>query len=1062
MAQDKVQLKREEVVGNDIVTEDIYPATTTSSIEDDTKGIPLDQTLSRMWNAINNKLNRVVNSVNGRTGVVILDASDVGLGNVDDVSFNDIKQWVINQMNEIFASKRILVRTYLSDIQTIVASNDKAYADVPFFTEYGEEANNDKLSYIGYIYWDDNDSQLKLVSKAIRVIGYTDRSLIYNSSYDPEHNLDYSDGGIGVNIWSKEDALKMRNRTLSRNGHTPSELRDSGLYIDKAAIVPDLYFFDGVYGNGDPDDSNAFLYYQVPAGSNYKTISFKYKNDVTVWGPQTLYVRQTFKIGDIIFCNFEDKSNYHEGRIVFPEEPDSIKPGMAVWLLNRQPCIGTVTLAPTIDHPEYNYIVEWVEVKPLASNGLKYHTIHATDANPKSSKLTIGTIEDRNNAGENFSGITSFSGITDNIPGTSSRYTYKLVTPNGLKTFNSGTVDEIYLADSMTVNLADSLCMIPVSDSVINMPTWPKSTSGGLTYEHDTPFEHACDNGSFIGINLKKSLPVDPDTHVVYPVNKSGLKIDTIPNGLEHSGGLSVNAGDFLIIGKPADDTATITQNDYYDYGKLHVNVNTNYGLGDVGDGSLGITIYNQGGLTFNSGSLMVNPGKFISIHETNNTVDVNVDSMYGLGDVNSNNTLCIKTDPKTDCLHFKDSGEIAVKWGMGVTHSSYNYIGKDVNNDLYLLTSVTAPSNWGQNFQNDFWKLDAHDKLVQIDFTVEGGVVSPAYEPNKYYQMISKDLEFLTAPAEDYPSDWGEQNKFYETETHSFVKVFKLVVFENRGYIYPQYEPNKYYRLKSQYMRHDFGFLGVNIVDSLSGTRSINGSDSMPDIDLIRGCYGGLRYIQNMVGSYGVGIGIRINEDRAWDDTGRTFEGEDQWASRKGSRGLEITDMNVLGIQLSENSKLEFDGNGCLQCNTNTARIYGMCAYKTTIVGRNASGLPIDRSGHGGSIVVKGLTDVLAEINYLRDNNIDWSAYDLLPGDTLIFTSGAYMSGTKYEYIISRTSGSSTFYTEDPARFPTQTCCVSFIVESVNYSNTGYLNGVSLYCTFSTLQEITVGTRLS
>jgi hypothetical protein len=614
----------------------------------------------------------------------------------------------------------------------------------------------------------------------------------------------------------------------------------------------------------------------------------------------------------------------------------------------------------------------------------------------------------------------------------------------------------------MTVNLADSLCMIPVSDSVINMPTWPKSASGGLTYGDDTPFEHACDNGSFIGINLKKSLPVDPDTHVVYPVNKSGLKIDTIPDGLEHSGGLSVNAGDFLVIGKPGDDTATITQNDYYDYGKLHVNVNTNYGLGDVGDGALGITIYNQGGLTFNNGSLMVNPGKFISIHETNNTVDVNVDPMYGLGDVNSNNTLCIKTDPKTDCLHFKDSGEIAVKWSMGVTHSSYNYNGKDVNNDLYLLTSDTAPSNWGQNFQNDFWKLDAHDKLVQIDFTVEGGVVSPAYEPNKYYQMLSKDLEFLTAPTEDYPSDWGEQNKFYGTEIHGLVKVFKLVVFENRGYIYPPYEPNKYYRLKSPYMRHDFGFLGVNIVDSLSGTRSINGSDSMPDIDLIRGCYGGLRYIQNMVGSYGVGIGIRINEDRAWDDTGRPFEGEDQWASRKGSRGLEITDMNVLGIQLSENSKLEFDGNGCLQANTNTARIYGMCAYKTTIVGRDASGLPLDRSGQGGAITVKGLTDVLAEINYLRDNNIDWSAYDLLPGDTLIFTSGAYLSGAKYEYIISRTSGSNTFYTEDPARFPAQTCCVSFIVESVNYSNTGYLNNVSLYCTFSTLQEITVGTRLS
>lgn len=1045
MAQDKVQLKREEVVGNDIVTEDIYPATTTSSIEDDTKGIPLDQTLSRMWNAINNKLNRVVNSVNGRTGVVILDASDVGLGNVDDVSFNDIKQWVINQMNEIFASKRILVRTYLSDIQTIVASNDKAYADVPFFTEYGEEANNDKLSYIGYIYWDEDDSQLKLVSKAIRVIGYTDRSLIYNSSYDPEHNLDYSDGGIGVNIWSKEDALKMRNRTLSRNGHTPSELRDSGLYIDKSAIVPDLYFFDGVYGNGDPDDSNAFLYYQVPAGANYKTISFKYKGDVTVWGPQTLYVKQTFKIGDIIFCNFEDDVSYYTG------SPRSPKPGMAAWLIKRQPCIGTVTLAPTIDHPEYNYIVEWVEVKPLASNGLKYHTIHATDTNPKTSKLTIGTIEDPDNVGENFSGITTFSNITDNLPGTSGSYAYKFVLPNGLQTV-SGSGSR--LINSMTVNLSDSLCMIPVSDSVINMPTWPKSASGGLRFYDDPPYEYGCDNGSFIGVNLKKSLPVDPDTHVVYPVNKSGLKIDTIPNGLEHSGGLSVNAGDFLVIGKTTDDTATITQSDYYDYGKLHVNVNTNYGLGDVGDGALGITVYNQGGLTFNSGSLMVNPGKFISIHETNNTVDVNVDPKYGLKDVNNNNTLGIYTNTNLDGLEFRPASAtgypLSIKKGLGLTCNNYNDFGRDINHDLILLTDNNAPARWGVG---EFWEdISGGMDAAPIEFTNEGGVITPAYEANKYYE-VGPRLMKLTMPAEDYPADWGTDGLFFEVHVNETPKRYKPVVFENRGYIYPQYEPDKYYRRYDG--GTDRGHLSVYLADSLSGTRGISCDRGI----IPEQCYGGLRYIQHMYGGEGVGIGIRINEDRAWDDSG-DFHSGSYYPSRRGSRGLEITDMNVLGIQLSENSKLEFDGNGCLQADTNVSGTYAMCAYKTTLVGRSDDGLPYDVSG--GGLTIKSLTDVLTEINYLRDNGISWSPYNLLPGDTLIFVTEQYAPDVNYHYIIARTYGSNTYYTEDPKRMSTQICSAIFTVESIVTGVGGYLNNVSLYCTFSTIPSITVGTRLS
>lgn len=1055
MAQDKVQLKREEVVGNDIVHEDIYPATTTSSIEDDMKGVPLDDTLARLWNAINNKLMRVVNSVNGRTGVVILDASDVGLGNVDDISFNDIKQWVIDNMSQMFEGKRILIRTYLSEIQTIVGSNDKAYADVPFFAEYGEERNDDRLSYIGYIYWDESDSQLKTVSKAIRVIGYTDRSIIYNTNYDPEHNLDYSDGGIGVNIWSGEDSLKMRNRTISRAGHTPSELRDSGLYIDKSNIVPALYYYNGVYGNGNADDPDAFLYYQLPADvSSLKTISFKYKGDTTVWGPQTLYTKQTFKVGDMIFCNFDDYNCYSGS----PQEP---KTGMASWLLVRQPCLGTVTVAPTLDHPEYNYTVEWVEAKPLASNGLKYHNIHITDSNPSTSKLTIGTIEDPDNVGENFSGITTFSEVTDNIPGSSSEYTYKLVTPNGLRRFgpiwNSQPNSRKYLANSMTVNLADSLCMIPVSDSVINMPTWPKSASGGLTYGDEAPFEHACDNGSFIGVNLMKSLPADPDTGVIAPVNKSGLRIDTVPNPLTHSGGLSVNVGDFLVIGKPEDDTAAITASNYYDYGKLHLNVNTNYGLGDVGDGKLGITVYNQGGLTFNSGSLSVNPGKFISIDETNNTVDVNVDTKLGLKDVNNNNTLGINTNTNRDCLYFRPTGvnesALSIKKGMGLINRGYSTYGRDTNHDLVLLTDSNPPAGWGTD---EYWTV-VNDNLIRVEFTNTGGVITPAYEADKYYYVVTK-LKLLTD--DQYPSDWGTDGLFFEVNISDTPNLYKPVVFENIGYISPQYDPNKYYRKDFD---TDEGYMSVYLADSMSGTRDINIQNHSIKPQMY---YGGLRYIQNMFGSEGVGIGIRINEERAWNDNGGVTDwNPHSYPSRVGSLGLQITDKNVLGIQLADTAKMEIDNNGCLTDSATTQGIYAMSAYRTVYdeFSRSAGELPYDVSG--GSKTYKNQTDVVTEINYLRTHSqgrINWSQYNLRPGDILMFVEDVYDSGTSYSYTISRTdSSNNTYYTENPCRNYAQFCVATFLVEHVSMGGSGIVNAVSLYCTFSTISSIHVGDRL-
>ena len=89
MSIDKVKLQQQEVVDNEIVNTDINPVTSTTSVFDESTGLSMQDTLDRVWNAINSKLSRYVNSVNNKTGVVVINANDIGLGKVDNVSFND-------------------------------------------------------------------------------------------------------------------------------------------------------------------------------------------------------------------------------------------------------------------------------------------------------------------------------------------------------------------------------------------------------------------------------------------------------------------------------------------------------------------------------------------------------------------------------------------------------------------------------------------------------------------------------------------------------------------------------------------------------------------------------------------------------------------------------------------------------------------------------------------------------------------------------------------------------------------------------------------------------------
>lgn len=382
MADERVQIKVEEVVGNDVVLKDINPKSSTKSIDDSATGASLEQTLDRMWNTINNKLSRVVNSVNGRTGVVVLNPSDVGLGNVDNVSYNDIKKWVINKLEGEFGNKRIKLFDSLTEVDDFVAIDDAVHKDSPYYAKHGY--GNDHRSYIGYIYLDAGTNKLRHMNMSINTVGYTDNTIVYDEKVN---NNDKSGGGLGVNIYKYEDALKVYNELGPKS--------ESGLYIDKTKLVKQLYHFDGVYGDGTPTDGSALLYFNsATIPSDASNVSIFIDNRQVVFGFKLRF--NSLLIGDLLFCNFKD----------YRTSEGSIPTGMSSDVMLRNPCLGKVT-----DTPDENgvgtYKIEFYSIKPKLGWGLQYIENHRTGVTDNQIDLKLTTIsEDVRDIG-----ITNVSGL---------------------------------------------------------------------------------------------------------------------------------------------------------------------------------------------------------------------------------------------------------------------------------------------------------------------------------------------------------------------------------------------------------------------------------------------------------------------------------------------------------------------------------------------------------------------------------------------------------------------------------------------------------------------------
>ena len=357
MNTNTTQLKQETLVGNDPVLEDIFPKTDAEVVFDN--GVPMDQMIDRLWNAINNKLARVVNSVNGRSGVVVLDKSDVGLNNVDNVSFADIKQWVLDQFSK--ANNHMQLVDEMADIDELCGTNDKTLHNAPFFAEHGY--TTDTRAYIGYIYWDNDTNQLAHDQRPIPTIGSGDASIIYNEVVGDK---DYTNGRIGVNIRPGENILKL---------YDSGDKATSGLYIDDSAISSSLLQIDGVYGNGTPTDEDALLYYdEATTPVNAKTARI-YIDDNFITSGITKMRNTLVTMGTLILCNFCEYRTHDSSQVkyVYPT-------GMVMDLVGRSPALGKVTQVPDENLQINFYEIRFYTLKVKPGWGMKLMDDHRSFA----------------------------------------------------------------------------------------------------------------------------------------------------------------------------------------------------------------------------------------------------------------------------------------------------------------------------------------------------------------------------------------------------------------------------------------------------------------------------------------------------------------------------------------------------------------------------------------------------------------------------------------------------------------------------------------------------------
>ena len=614
----KVQLKREEIVGDEVVLSDINPKTNTDAVED-YQGMSLSEILDRIYNTINNKLSRTVNSVNGRTGVVVLTSEDVGLGNVSNVSYADIKRWVIEQIKQAFKDHTMKMFDYLEQAIDFAENHDETYDGTPFFSEMGYKYRNgyeDKRACIGYFYYENHS--LQAAWKMLNTIGETDNSVIYNEKLEYNNpslyqDKDYRGGKLGVNIHKDETALKIMNEASTNKA-------SSGLYIDKDAIVPYVHFFDGVYGKAEndytpPDDPDALLYYDQsnipsdvinPSGMTRRVRIFIDGVEVSpfVSNPDNtedpilyMYLRHDLKLNDIIITNFNDKGYYNS---------HGLYPGMLDSLTCRQFAIGKVVEAPDTKNVNRPYKIDLYQIKINVCRGLRNFETDEFDDNgvikygPQGTSVGISQYA----LGEATLYRTFYSGLGSDIAfygaarpedvdevnmsgintATSERRSYRsgkpteyasksLVLPAGQTRLGNGVTGDMSLyGDAALIGTNYSLCVMPrlIYDNYKLLTTkpdyWDTNYTSYFEKKEITPLGH--ENYAYFQIKQQETAP-EFEANKYYTLGNSGFNNAKVGNNIPVNGTLRKSDLDFdknendSLIGVNLEKRLFSTTNDF-------------------------------------------------------------------------------------------------------------------------------------------------------------------------------------------------------------------------------------------------------------------------------------------------------------------------------------------------------------------------------------------------------------------------------------------------------------------------------------------------------------------
>lgn len=750
----RVQLNREEVVGNEVVLTEIAPKTNTESVDDDAKGTKLSQTLDKIWNDINNKLSRVVNSVNGRSGVVVLTPDDVGLGNVDNISFDEIKRWVIQRLKQEFKTHSIKLFASLDVAADFANSHGESYDGTPFWCDTGYTSENDYRAQVGYFVYDDQRASLGMEYVPVSTVGATDNSLAYNVFVSEDK--DFTGGRLGVNIWKYEDALKLYDATAyggPGDPSTPASLEASGLYIDKDVLQQGVYLYNDCYGDGTASDTSAFLYLEnatIPSDAVRARIFL----DNVLLNQNYVYVRNENKLkkNDIIVCNFDD-SRYRQIN-------GSLKEGINTALVCKQFAIGKVANAPAPGSEVDRYDITFYTLKPYIGHGLGYRTMSSPGdqeypASPDTQmigvELASGFSDGLNEV--NTSGLNAFSDSPSSDTALNPRKTHHVVTPSG---------DEIASQklknNGLYVSTNFSMCVIPYGR--YSLPAFAPIRNLPLTI----PTMSSVEDPSFIGVNLTKqikTLEYGGDPNYVAAFNMSGLRINTDQDDVDNewlgksdndeddklempiktSGGISINVGKFLEIGGGIVADTVKNATNYYDYGKVNVRVD-NDTIGDVGDNTLGVKVshykkYDQadlnnvlgGGLTFSPGFYPENPASPLQI-----TQGLTINRGLGLRMSHYDRFGNIPQEYTYEIVIGVDDGQGGLTWPSAGTY--YHKEG-----DNYVITVVTGDgtveSPYSVQFVTGEYYTREHHDIVDYGFLATSVVDS---------QQCPEDFDASTA----------------------------------------------------------------------------------------------------------------------------------------------------------------------------------------------------------------------------------------------------------------------------------------------------------------------------